>query len=200
MENLMNLGLFAYILLNFGLSFVLPTYRVWRKTGVSPITFSDSDNAHDFIGRVFKVLLVALVITGGIYAFYTGGVPFLMPISYLESPNLQIVGWAILLVALAWIVVAQFQMANSWRIGIDETNPTDLVTRGVFGWSRNPIFLGMLTTLVGLFFVIPNLITFSVAAIGLIVVPIQVRLEEEFLRKAHGETYANYCIETRRWL
>lgn len=76
MKEPMNYVLFAYILLNFGLSFVLPSYRVWRKTGIFPVTFSDSDNAHDFIGRVFKILLVALVGVGGIYAFYTGGCLF----------------------------------------------------------------------------------------------------------------------------
>lgn len=123
-----------------------------------------------------------------------------MPIHYLELPILQILGWSLLSIALFWVIVAQHQMANSWRIGIDETNATELVTTGVFGWSRNPIFLGMLTTLIGLFFVIPNLITFSVMAIGLIVVPIQVRLEEVFLRQTHGNAYVHYCEKTRRWL
>jgi protein-S-isoprenylcysteine O-methyltransferase Ste14 len=193
MENLIKYGLFAYIIINFGLTFFLPSYRVWKQTGIFPITFSNKDTAHDYIGKVFKVLLVLLVITGAIYTFYTEGVKYLLPIWYLEKPILQIIGLIILFIALIWIAVAQHQMSNSWRIGIDEKNKTRLVTEGVFSISRNPIFLGMLSTLLGLFLVIPNAFTFLVLITGFISVQIQVRLEEEFLLKSHGEAYKTYC-------
>jgi protein-S-isoprenylcysteine O-methyltransferase Ste14 len=200
MENIIKYGLFAYIILNFGLTFFLPSYRVWKQTGIFPVTFSNSDNAHDYIGKVFKVLLALLFLTGTIYAFYTEGVKYLMPIWYLEKPILQIIGLIILFVALVWIAIAQHQMSNSWRIGIDEKHKTRLVTEGVFSVSRNPIFLGMLSTLLGLFLVIPNAITFMVLITGFISVQIQVRLEEEFLLKTHGEAYKNYCSHTKRWI
>jgi protein-S-isoprenylcysteine O-methyltransferase Ste14 len=200
MENLIKYGLFAYIIINFGLTFVLPSYRVWKRTGIFPVTFSDNDTAHDYIGKVFKVLLALLVITGAIYAFYTEGVKYLLPIWYLENQTFQIIGLVILFVALAWIAIAQHQMSNSWRIGIDEKNKTRLVTEGVFSISRNPIFLGMLSTLLGLFLVIPNALTFMVLVTGFIVVQIQVRLEEEFLLKSHGEAYKTYCSQTNRWI
>ncbi len=200
MENLIKYGLFAYIILNFGLTFFLPSYRVWKQTGIFPVTFSNNDTAHDYIGKVFKVLLALLVLTGAIYAFYREGVKYLLPIWYLENSILQIFGLIILFIALIWIAVAQHQMSNSWRIGIDAKHKTRLVTEGVFSVSRNPIFLGMLSTLLGLFLVIPNALTFMVLVTGFISVQIQVRLEEEFLLKTHGETYKNYCSKTKRWI
>jgi protein-S-isoprenylcysteine O-methyltransferase Ste14 len=200
MENLIKYGLFVYIILNLGLTFFLPSYRVWKRTGIFPVTFSNNDTAHDYIGKVFKVLLALLVITGAIYAFYREGVQYLLPIWYLEKPVLQISGLTILFIALIWIAVAQHQMSNSWRIGIDEKNKTRLVTEGVFSISRNPIFLGMLSTLLGLFLVIPNVLTFMVLVTGFISVQIQVRLEEEFLLKTHSETYKNYCSQAKRWI
>jgi protein-S-isoprenylcysteine O-methyltransferase Ste14 len=200
MENLIKYGLFAYIILNFGLTFVLPSYLVWKRTGIFPITFSNEDTAHDYIGNVFKILLALLVLTGVLYTFYPIGVPYLLPIWYLEHQTLQLIGMLILVVALAWIAIAQHQMSNSWRIGIDENNKTELVTKGVFSISRNPIFLGMLSTLFGLFLVIPNALTFMVFITGFIVIQIQVRLEEEFLLKMHGEDYKNYCSQTKRWI
>jgi protein-S-isoprenylcysteine O-methyltransferase Ste14 len=124
----------------------------------------------------------------------------LLPIWYLEKPILQIIGWGILSVALVWIAFAQHQMSNSWRIGIDENHKTRLVTEGVFSISRNPIFLGMISTLFGLFLVIPNALTFMILITGFIVVQIQVRLEEEFLLKTHGEDYKIYCSHTKRWI
>lgn len=200
MKDLLSYALFFYVLLNFSLTFVWPSYRVWKKTGVFPVTFSNQDTAHDFIGNVFKLLLLLLVVTVGIYAFYEDGVKYLLPVWYLQTPLVQWAGIAILLIALVWIAVAQRQMSNSWRIGIDEKNKTDLVTAGVFALSRNPIFLGMLCTLLGLFLVIPNAITFCVLITGIISVQVQVRLEEEFLTRLHGQDYVDYCSKTRRWI
>jgi protein-S-isoprenylcysteine O-methyltransferase Ste14 len=107
---------------------------------------------------------------------------------------------ALLLTSLAWTVVAQAQMGESWRIGIDEGHRTPLVRKGVFGLSRNPIFLGMMLTLLGLFLVTPNAVTLLVLCLGVVLIQIQVRLEEEFLSGAHGEDYAGYRRDVRRWL
>ena len=91
-------------------------------------------------------------------------------------------------------------MGVSWRIGIDEEHRTPLVREGVFGVSRNPIFLGMMLTLLGLFLVIPNAVTLHVLGLGVVLIQIRVRLEEEFLSGAHGEAYAEYRRDVRRWL
>lgn len=72
--------------------------------------------------------------------------------------------------------------------------------RGVFSLSRNPIFLGMMLTLLGLFLVIPNALTLLAFVLGAVLIQIQVRLEEEFLGKTHGEEYAGYRRRVRRWL
>lgn len=200
MDKTITYSLFAYLLVNFGLTFVWPSYRVWKRTGVVPVTFSNRDTAHDFIGGIFKFLLGALLVTGAVYAFAPTAIPYFIPIWYLEHPLVQLIGIVVLFSALTWIAVAQFQMADSWRIGIDEKNRTVLVTRGVFGISRNPIFLGMLTTLAGLLMVIPNMVTFAVLLTTWCIVQVQVRLEEEFLEKTHGTAYAEYRRSTRRWL
>jgi protein-S-isoprenylcysteine O-methyltransferase Ste14 len=200
MDNIIKYGLFAYLIINFSLTFVLPSYRVWKRTSIFPITFSNKDTAHDYIGKVFKLLLALLLIIGAVYAFYNEWVKYLLPIWYLENTILQVVGMILLFGALAWIAIAQYQMSDSWRIGIDEKNKTELVTKGIFSMSRNPIFLGMLTTLFGLFLIIPNAITFMVLITGFIVVQIQVRLEETFLFESHQENYTSYRSKTKRWI
>lgn len=91
-------------------------------------------------------------------------------------------------------------MGESWRIGIDEERRAPLVRKGVFGLSRNPIFLGMISTLLGLFLVIPTAVTLLVLGLGVVLIQIQVRLEEEFLSGAHGRDYEEYRSDVRRWL
>ena len=91
-------------------------------------------------------------------------------------------------------------MGTAWRIGIDTSNATDLVQSGVFRFSRNPIFVGIRMTLLGLFLVIPSAATLATLVLGDALTQIQVRLEEEFLAKTHGAVYEKYRRQVRRWL
>jgi len=86
-----------------------------------------------------------------------------------------------MVLSLFWILIAQFQMKKSWRIGIDEELKTELITTGLFKYSRNPIFSGIIVNLIGLFFTLPTLVSLSFFLISYILIQTQIRLEEEFL-------------------
>ncbi|MBS1783382.1 MAG: isoprenylcysteine carboxylmethyltransferase family protein [Bacteroidetes bacterium] len=178
-------------------AFVIPSYRTYKSTGINPITFGKEPNAHNYIGNVMKVLLAALFVVILMYSF--GNIyQFTIPIPYLQNLNIHFVGLILIHISLIWIIIAQVQMSNSWRIGIDEQNNTDLVTNGLFSISRNPVFLGMIICVAGLFLVIANAISFCILVTTYIVIQIQIRLEEEFLKKQHGEQYISYQSKTRR--
>jgi len=192
--------LFVWLLVYFAVAFVLPSYRVWKRTGVNPVTFRGADNAHDYIGKLFKIVMLGLTLVVILYAFAPNYYPFTLPIVWLENQIIQTVGIGLLLISLGWTVLAQIQMGNSWRIGIDEEKKTALVQSGLFRCSRNPIFLGMIVTLNGVFLTIPNALTLLFLALGFVLIQIQVRLEEEFLTRTQGEEYAAYRRQVRRWL
>ena len=187
-----------YLILYMLVAFVIPTYRTYKQTGINPITFGKNDNAHDYIGFIMKVLIVLLFVAVLTYSMSEKMYSYLVPISYLQTQTLTIIGLALIHIALVWISIAQFQMSNSWRIGIDEKNKTKLVTDGVFSISRNPIFLGMIISVLGLFFIVPNALTFFLTITTYIIIQIQIRLEEEFLQKQHAQDYVNYKLKTKR--
>lgn len=189
-----------YLLAYFCAAFFWRSYVVWKRTGVNPVVFKGSDDAHDFIGRIFKLLFALVVAVVLAYSFWPEVYLYSVPIGWLEHASLKWVGVALLLVSLVWTVLAQAQMGESWRIGIDHEHLTALVRSGVFGLSRNPIFLGMVITLLGLFLVIPNAVTLLTLVMGGVLIQIQVRLEEEFLARTHGEEYAQYRRCVRRWI
>jgi protein-S-isoprenylcysteine O-methyltransferase Ste14 len=190
------LYLFAY----FCAAFFWRSFMVWKRTGVNPIVFKGSDDAHDFIGRIFKLLFALIVGVVLVYSFWSSVYVYLMPIEWLEYSWLRLTGIVLLLLSLVWTVIAQGQMGESWRIGIDQSHHTNLVQSGVFSFSRNPIFLGMMLTLFGLFLVIPNALTLLTLGLGVVLIQIQVRLEEEFLARTHGEEYTLYRRRVRRWI
>src|SRR5688572_12695128 len=188
-----------YLLAYFCAAFFWRSFMVWKRTGVNPVVFKGADDAHDFIGRIFKLLFAIIVGVVLVYSFWPSVYVYLMPIEWLERSWLRWTGVFLLLLSLVWTVVAQAQMGESWRIGIDQTHRTTLVQSGVFSRSRNPIFLGMMVTLCGLFLVIPNALTLLTLALGVVLIQIQVRLEEEFLAKSHGDEYTEYRRRIRRW-
>jgi protein-S-isoprenylcysteine O-methyltransferase Ste14 len=171
---------------------------VWKRTGINPVVCKGSESAHDFVGRIFLVLFAVIVAVVVIYAFVPSAYQYLLPIQLLERTWIKLTGIVLLLVSLMWTILAQAQMRESWRIGIDTEHPTELVQSGVFKFSRNPIFVGMTVTLLGLFLVIPNVGTLVTLLVGSILIGIQVRLEEEYLTRVHGEKYLEYRRGVRR--
>jgi protein-S-isoprenylcysteine O-methyltransferase Ste14 len=196
----MSYYLLLFIITYFLVSFVLPTWRVRRQTGVNPFVVPNDDSPLGFIGKIFRLIILLTVTATIVHAFVPDWSKFLLPFWYLETDSLRWLGWLLLHGSLVWIVVAQWHMKKSWRIGIDEKNRTELVTSGLFRYSRNPVFLGMLTTMAGLFLVLPNALTLLAQVVTWTVLQLQVRLEEEFLQKTHGEDYLRYCRKVRRWL
>jgi protein-S-isoprenylcysteine O-methyltransferase Ste14 len=180
--------------------FVWPSIRTYRQTGIIPLTFGSSDNAHDFIGRRFKVLIAAMAATIAIYCLGEEAYTYLLPASYLQMDSVQTAGMLLCTISLSWTAVAQYQMGRSWRIGIDEKHRTELKTTGLFSISRNPVFLGLLVTLLGFFLLLPNALTLLYLIAGYLLIQIQIRLEEEFLEKQHGSSYQSYKLTVRRLL
>lgn len=190
----------VYLLAFFAAGFAWRSYRVWKQTGINPYALGQSDTAHDFIGQLFRLTLLACASVVLLYAFFEAGYRYLTPIGWLEQPQLITLGVGLLIAALVWTIMAQAQMGNAWRIGIDSAHATELVEAGVFRLSRNPVFLGMRMMLLGFSLILPNVATLTILVLGDVLMQIQVRLEEEHLMRLHGDHYRVYCRRVRRWL
>ncbi|MDW3197060.1 MAG: isoprenylcysteine carboxylmethyltransferase family protein [Cytophagales bacterium] len=182
------------------LVFVLRSFILWKQTRVNPLVFGNTDKAHDYIGRVYKVMVLGTWISITLFSFFPNQYPFLLPIEYLESDQLKFAGLVLLFVSFLWTSIGQYQMSGSWRIGIDYEETTRLVSNGLFKYSRNPIFLGVLISYLGTFLIIPNILSFSIMLVTFVTIQTQVRLEEEYLESVQGKEYIEYKSQVRRWL
>lgn len=192
--------LFIFFITFFLLVFVLRSFILWKKTKVNPLTFNKGDDAHGYNGKVFGFISIIELIVVSIYAFIPTWHKFLLPFWYLENGNLVYAGWTLLILSLVIIWFAQSNMRESWRIGIDVENKSELVTDGFFAISRNPIFLGIMIANVGLFLALPNAFTLLIIGLSSVSISTQIRLEEEFLLKEFGGQYQNYKAKVRRWI
>lgn len=188
--------LLVYFIIYFGVAFLGKSWLVAKRINKSPLVLPKDDSAYGLIGRYFKLTLITLFVYVLLYAFIETS--FFLPITYIENSILRYTGIGLLIVSLIWTIIAQNHMKDSWRIGIDLENQTELITSGLFTVSRNPIFLGMIVSLLGLFLSTPNALTFIFLLVGYILIQIQIRLEEEFLIGQHGEEYISYQQKTKR--
>jgi len=200
MTTLLKIFLPIYFALFFGLAMFWRSYLAWKRTGVNPYKLGNGDSVHDFVGKLFRVTLIGSAVIVLAFTFSDLLYAMLMPIFWLNSPVFAVVGLVLLTLALIWVLVAQLQMGDSWRIGIDEKTASPLVQRGLFGISRNPIFLGMSVMLVGMLLTLPTAATLMVTILGIILIHIQVRLEEPFLLENYGNAYRDYQKRVRRWI
>lgn len=190
--------LLACFVLFFGAAFVWPTLRLRRRDRVNALVPPSDDTAHGLIASWFRGPIAALFAL--LFALAVGlPAEALGPLGWLEGSATLVTGWALLLGSLVWIVVAQAQMGRSWRIGIDGATRPPLVRQGLFGRSRNPIFLGLRVSFAGLLLALPNAATLAVFLLGEALIQMQVRLEEAYLSIAFGDDYANYRRAVPRW-
>jgi protein-S-isoprenylcysteine O-methyltransferase Ste14 len=200
MEQFLKIYLPIYLVLYFLIAFLVPTYLTYKRTGINPITFGKNDTAHDYIGFVMKILMLLLLVSIVLFTLNRTVYNYTSPIIFLENNSLKIIGLVLIHISVVWIAIAQYQMSTSWRIGIDEINKTELKTTGIFSISRNPIFLGMILSVLGMFLIIPNAITFFLTLATYFIIQIQVRLEEAFLINQHGADYTNYLTNVKRFI
>lgn len=200
METALKVFLPLYFLAWFVLAFAWRSYLIWKRTGRNPYRLGKSDNAHDFVGVLFRLTMAVSAGVVLLHSLSSELYNYLAPIAWLQHPTLVTLGVVLLLASFLWILLAQKQMGNSWRIGIDHEVKTPLVREGIFKLSRNPIFLGMRINLLGLFLILPNAVTLTLLVLGDALMQIQVRLEEEYLGRMHGQEYEHYRRQTRRWL
>ena len=179
---------------------VVRVVLVRRRTGITPVKLKVDGSVHGALNRVLKVSIAAWLFVSLVYAVTPGVKPWLVPIEYLESEALHLAGIILAAVAIGWIGVAQVQMSGSFRMGVEPSEETALVRHGLFSVSRNPIYIGILAVVGGFFLMAPNVLSFGLAVTAIVGIPVQVRLEEEYLRSKHGDAFREYQATVRRWV
>ena len=91
-------------------------------------------------------------------------------------------------------------MKDSWRAGIPDKDKTELVTTGIYRFSRNPAFLGFDLMYVGVLLLYGNLLTLSFFIFAIVMLHLQILQEERYLVNTFGAQYQEYCRHVFRYL
>ncbi|MFI5025779.1 MAG: methyltransferase family protein [Solirubrobacterales bacterium] len=182
------------LILTFGVRIAL---QVWRtgSTGVHGFS-SDAGPVERFAGTLFVTALFS-----GALAPVLALAGVLEPIPALDSSVGNAIGVVLAVCGVLLTFGAQLAMGDAWRIGVDPEERTGLVTDGPFGWVRNPIYSAMIPTVLGLVLMVPSVLAIAVIVALVIALELQVRrVEEPYLLRVHGETYARYAARVGRFV
>ncbi len=147
-----------------------------------------------------KIPPVLVTLFFGIIMFF---IATIRPAWQSESLLFSIAGGIVALSGLLLILVGAvfFRREDTTVNPIHPEEATALVTKGLYRYTRNPMYLGMLLILLGwgLFLAHPlNMIT------AVLFVPymnqFQIKPEELALSQLFGSSYHKYCAQVRRWI
>jgi protein-S-isoprenylcysteine O-methyltransferase Ste14 len=146
-----------------------------------------------------KNLLFTLVVPGTVGVY----LPVILARTRTSASGLDF-ALAILLFAIGgsiytWCVFDFASFGRGTPLPLDA--PKKLVRRGLYSYSRNPMYVGVLTVIFGwtVFYQSPAVAVYGLA-IALCFYSFVVFFEEPVLRKRFGADYEQYCAEVPRWL
>lgn len=147
-----------------------------------------------------QVLFVLALVLGAV-APVLAATDVVGPVGWLTRSATQVAGLVVALAGFAAVLAAQQAMGRSWRVGVDPSERTELVTAAVFGVVRNPIFTAMITAAAGLTAMVPSVPQLLALAFLVAGVELQVRVvEEPYLSRTHGSGYDDYTRRVGRFV
>jgi protein-S-isoprenylcysteine O-methyltransferase Ste14 len=183
----------AFLAVAFGARTVIQI----RRTGSSGFQgISGRPGSAEWIGGVLFAVAVAL----GLAAPIVDLLDVIGPVGAVDGELGHAAGAGLFFGGFTATVLAQVAMGDSWRIGVDESERTELVTSGPFKTVRNPIFAGMIPVALGLALMVPNVVSIAAVVALVVALEIQTRLvEEPYLLRAHGAAYRSYAATAGRF-
>jgi protein-S-isoprenylcysteine O-methyltransferase Ste14 len=129
------------------------------------------------------------------------GLHYLLPIARVLSDPWTRIGALLMAAGLALGLVGAMTIKRHGTTIKPFQVSSALVRSGVFAFSRNPIYVGMIVLLVGLAVLLGSLAPFAVCvAFALLLHYRFVLMEERMLAERFGDEWLEYSTRVRRWI
>lgn len=122
--------------------------------------------------------------------------PAIMPMSGVPVRPL---GGVIEIAGLCIYGIAVRDLGASWRMGIDRAAPGPLVTTGIYGRMRHPIYVAFDLLFVGPFLVLNRGVMLALTVAMIPWLHTVMLREERYLAQRFGDSYHDYCSRVGRY-
>ena len=114
--------------------------------------------------------------------------------------NARFTGFCVGMVGDLIFLISVLCMKDSWRAGIPANDKTELVTGGIYAYSRNPAFLGFHLQYIGVLLMYCNLLTGVFTVFAIVMLHLQILQEERYLTATFGKAYLDSHHRVFRYL
>lgn len=189
------------LLLVFGVAYLLKLYILSRKYKIraNVLANKNKNKKAQLVERTLQIATLSWIIV------WLGEIVVtLLNLDYRlklwNNDFISISGLFLITIGVIFFIIAAITMKNSWRVGIDKSTASKLITEGIYKYSRNPAFVGFYLMFIGLFLVYIDVITcismlLNIYAMNKLVIEEEMHLEEVF-----GKEYTDYKKKAPRYL
>ena len=121
-------------------------------------------------------------------------------IRVLNSLSAITIGLVLLFLNLIIAAASFVNLKDSWRVGVLEDQKTELISSGIYRFTRNPYFLSYLIMFVAYTVMLQNIILLVLSILGFVFVHKMILKEEQYLYSVHGAGYIQYTKKVPRYL
>jgi protein-S-isoprenylcysteine O-methyltransferase Ste14 len=126
---------------------------------------------------------------------------FPLPKTFWETDIAFIIGVIFVIIGVLILLPALFKFFKTKNTLITIKAANSLQTSGIYAFSRNPMYLGILALYTGVAFFKGNLWTILfIPFVILVVTKFIIMKEEQYLGRKFGADYIEYCKKVRRWI
>lgn len=200
MNNFINLA--SILLLSvFGVAYLLKLFILRRKYKIKANVLANKNKSGkaQIVERTLQIATFSWIIVwlGEIIITQLG---FDNRLKLINNDFISISGLFLITIGVIFFIIAAITMKNSWRVGIDKSTKSNLITEGIYKYSRNPAFVGFYLMFIGLFLVYTDVITCISMLLNIYAMNRLVLEEEKHLEEAFGKEYTNYKKKAPRYL
>ena len=119
----------------------------------------------------------------------------------LNGSTALAVGLGVIGMSLGVMGVTQFRKAQTTPNPQALEKVSSLVTSGIYRYSRNPMYLGLVLILLGWAFYLSHFLAFVLLPVFILYMTrFQIQPEEQMIARKYGKTYQAYLNKVRRWI
>jgi len=143
--------------------------------------------------------VVQLLIAAGFMIIFSK----LWPEFVMNWPAHKLVGLFLLSIAVL-VGISAIVSFRKHKTTVNPTKPetsSTIVSSGIYSFSRNPMYLAMLLSLISLAYYLQHLTSLPIILVFIsYMTRFQIMPEEKMLTKLFGQQYLEYQVKVRRWL
>ena len=169
-------------------------FKQWRqkRRGIRTIQIGRGKDTQTHTGETLMGIATVGIIPAQLRSIVLGW-------SHLPA-NARFTGFCVGMVGDLIFLISVLCMKDSWRAGIPVKDKTELVTDGIYAYSRNPAFLGFDLQYIGMLLMFCNLLTGMFTVFAIVMLHLQILQEERYLTATFGTAYLDYRHRVFRYL